>query len=59
MEGDPGKIDCWLSEARECYFWYVIARVSLKKLIGETETNPTTISQETKKEYRIAIWKML
>ena len=47
LEGDLGKINRWLSEAKERDFWDVAAREEAKKLISEAETDLTTFTQET------------
>jgi hypothetical protein len=47
LEGDLGKINRWLSEAKERDFWDVAAREEVKKLISEAETGLTIFTQET------------
>ena len=47
LEGDLGKINRWLSEAKERDFWDVAAREEVEKLISEAETGLTAFTQET------------
>jgi len=47
LEGDLGKINRWLSEAKERDFWDVTAREEVEKLIGKAETGLATFTQET------------
>jgi len=47
LEGDLGKINRWLSEARERDFWDVAAGEEVERLISEAETGLTTFTQET------------
>ncbi len=46
LEGDLGKINRWLSEAKERDFWDVAAREEVERLISEAETDLTTFTQE-------------
>ena len=46
LEGDLGKINRWLSEAKERDFWDVAAREEVERLISEAETGLTTFTQE-------------
>jgi len=47
LEGDLGKINRWLSEAKERDFFDVAARVEVERLINEAETGLATFTQET------------
>ena len=47
LEGDLGKINRWLSEAKERDFWDVTAREEVEKLISKAETGLATFTQET------------
>ena len=47
LEGDLGKINRWLSEAKERDFWDIAAREEVERLISEAETGLTTFTQET------------
>ena len=47
LEGDLGKINRWLAEAKERDFWDVAVREEVEKLISEAETGLTTFTQET------------
>jgi hypothetical protein len=47
LEGDLGKINRWLAEARERDFWNVDAREEVEKLINEAETRLAAFTQET------------
>ena len=47
LEGDLGKINRWLSEAKERDFWDIDTREEVEKLMGEAETGLTTFTQET------------
>ena len=47
LEGDLGKINRWLSEAKERDFWDVTAREKVEKLKSKAETDLATFTQET------------
>lgn len=47
LEGDLGKINRWLSDAKERDFWDVTAREEVEKLISKAETGLATFTQET------------
>ncbi|HUT67493.1 MAG TPA: Chromate resistance protein ChrB [Dehalococcoidales bacterium] len=47
LEGDLGKINRWLSEAKERDFWDIAAREEVQKLINEAETGLNIFTQET------------
>lgn len=47
LEGDLGKINRWLSEAKERDFWDVTAREEVEKLKSKAETGLATFTQET------------
>jgi vacuolar-type H+-ATPase subunit I/STV1 len=47
LEGDLGKINRWLSEAKERDFWDVTAREEVEKLISTAETGLASFTQET------------
>jgi len=47
LEGDLGKINRWLSEAKERDFWDVPAREEVEKLISKAETSLASFIQET------------
>jgi vacuolar-type H+-ATPase subunit I/STV1 len=47
LEGDLGKINRWLSEAKERDFWDVTAREEVEKLISNAETGLASFTQET------------
>ena len=47
LEGDLGKINRWLSEAKERHFWDVTAREEVEKLIRNAETGLASCTQET------------
>lgn len=47
LEGDLGKINRWLSEAKERDFWDVTAREEVEKLISKAETGLASFTQET------------
>jgi len=47
LEGDLGKINRWLSEAKERDFWDVTAREEVEKLISTAETGLASFIQET------------
>lgn len=47
LEGDLGKIERWLSEARERDYWDVAARKEVEKLIEEAEAGLASFTQET------------
>lgn len=47
LEGDLGKINRWLSEAKERDFWDVTAREEVEKLISKAERDLATFTQET------------
>ena len=47
LEGDLGKINRWLSEAKERDFWDVASRVEVERLISEAETGLNAFTQET------------
>lgn len=47
LEGDLGKINRWLAEARERDFWDVAARQEVERLISEAETDLAAFTQET------------
>jgi hypothetical protein len=47
LEGDLGKINRWLSEAKERDFWDVTARGEVESLLTEAETGLAAFTQET------------
>jgi len=47
LEGDLGKINRWLAEAKERDFWDVTAREEVEKLIREAEKGLAAFTQET------------
>ena len=47
LEGDLGKINRWLSEAKERDFWDIATRAEVEKLINEAEVGLATFTQET------------
>jgi vacuolar-type H+-ATPase subunit I/STV1 len=47
LEGDLGKINRWLSEAKERDFWDVTAQEEVEKLINKAETGLASFTQET------------
>ena len=47
LEGDLGKINRWISEAKERDFWDVTAREEVENLISKTETGLASFTQET------------
>jgi len=47
LEGDLGKINRWISEAKERDFWDVTTREEVENLISKAETGLASFTQET------------
>ena len=52
LEGDLGKINRWLSEAKERDFWDVTAREKVERLKSKAETDLAIFTQETYERMR-------